>query len=744
MRTVSSMPRSGDLLGLVVQPCKQYGVVVVTVQYGPGVEPHDVDIDLDTGHHSKQRQGDVFTFQVESDDAFEVKARSARWSRVADYMGMAESFRITTVLVQVELHAIEITKDTAVFVPNDEFVRLSYAIAGQPETVAKVALVVRDHADTELERHLVPRPYAATGTYDWAGALQRTMQESPFKLQMELTSDVGRSCSSNDETVAIEIAAVAIALDDGRVAAMPAGREQDVLARLQLELQGSPYVGRILYDSALFKVRDTEMDDGASFNEYRNLWGAGVAVPLVASVTFATKAGLPRRVPRLLAGTRVLWDVALLSAGEERALLDERGVHASAKAFWQSVSGQAATTTVPVGRTAHKDLGGMRSPIGGRGLHQEHWRLLDPAWSFARPAQRAWAAYSLCSISGVTPSADTGINFRPGRIAGDVHRIRAMVQHEVDLDRVMPSLNDTVPGNLRSPVLQLANWRLVVISENYWIGAGLGDFDAAPLRAEYDKAAVLITRGNGFVHGDKTVAWRTEYARLVPLLAAIPWARHAMLPQCGDHPAAFRSHEEYVDGTLPGVRNMAKRAVQMLFSSHRKEYARECERYASTVIKFVMWNLFPSVETGSAPAFLAPPLGRPPAGPPGLTVIQFAGRGMYNREAELQGGTYTSGLAPTLEHYNRRDKACFLTFDGQDVDAGTMVHEIGHHLFLAHAPGHYTPGKQPAGYQPGAHARNEWCLMSYQRDRRHFCGLCLMKLAGYDYFNHIQPDGTVV
>jgi hypothetical protein len=57
-------------------------------------------------------------------------------------------------------------------------------------------------------------------------------------------------------------------------------------------------------------------------------------------------------------------------------------------------------------------------------------------------------------------------------------------------------------------------------------------------------------------------------------------------------------------------------------------------------------------------------------------------------------------------------------------------HEIGHLLFLPHAPG--KAGGPAAVHDDVLHWKN--CMMSYEFDREmKFCGLCLLRLRGWDY-----------
>jgi hypothetical protein len=76
------------------------------------------------------------------------------------------------------------------------------------------------------------------------------------------------------------------------------------------------------------------------------------------------------------------------------------------------------------------------------------------------------------------------------------------------------------------------------------------------------------------------------------------------------------------------------------------------------------------------------------------------------------------------------------------TDAGaeqTPAHEIGHCMFLPHAPrvdvtsaGARVEVTSGGGITPDFHDGKNWnCLMSYNRPRPGFCGLCLLRLRGY-------------
>lgn len=73
----------------------------------------------------------------------------------------------------------------------------------------------------------------------------------------------------------------------------------------------------------------------------------------------------------------------------------------------------------------------------------------------------------------------------------------------------------------------------------------------------------------------------------------------------------------------------------------------------------------------------------------------------------------------------------------KDLDV-VLVHEVGHALFLPHAARHTPTADLGGGEVPGVHVLHDNCLMNYELDSKHFCGLCLLRLRGWDWqgFRH--------
>ncbi len=61
------------------------------------------------------------------------------------------------------------------------------------------------------------------------------------------------------------------------------------------------------------------------------------------------------------------------------------------------------------------------------------------------------------------------------------------------------------------------------------------------------------------------------------------------------------------------------------------------------------------------------------------------------------------------------------------ADETTAAHELGHCLFLAHAPGGNVGNADPHGHD----AAMANCLMGYHATATDFCGFCLLRLRGW-------------
>jgi hypothetical protein len=117
----------------------------------------------------------------------------------------------------------------------------------------------------------------------------------------------------------------------------------------------------------------------------------------------------------------------------------------------------------------------------------------------------------------------------------------------------------------------------------------------------------------------------------------------------------------------------------------------------------------------------------------GLTIMQFE---QCSEQEALTGISSLNGMAV----FTRLKQTGFLLTRTVASAAQTPAHEIGHCMFIPHAPrldvtsaGARDEITSGGGITPDFHDGKNWnCLMSYNRPRPGFCGLCLLRLRGYN------------
>ena len=74
--------------------------------------------------------------------------------------------------------------------------------------------------------------------------------------------------------------------------------------------------------------------------------------------------------------------------------------------------------------------------------------------------------------------------------------------------------------------------------------------------------------------------------------------------------------------------------------------------------------------------------------------------------------------------------AADLTYPTKSLRA-TFKHELAHALFLPHSPGRVS--KTTPSPHPECHVKGDSCLMNYDLNSDHFCGLCMMRMRGWNW-----------
>ncbi len=359
------------------------------------------------------------------------------------------------------------------------------------------------------------------------------------------------------------------------------------------------------------------------------------------------------------------------------------------------------------------------------------WQSLKSAWGFLKGASRDWAGYTRPGlVAGV--DADSGVWFDPSRMAGDVFTVTAFLDPSGDLydtpDEGKPYAD---AGSHKSDPLRIELRRRIKVVDNLKIGAGAAGLDVAGLN---DRYGLVPTR---FEPADParsaTGDWLAAYTKaLAHFTAASPNGFVALAAESdpGGWPVKFRSYADYKAqmGRKKPFAGFLRRVRDFLGVTSEGDYRTECDSHASAIVSQTL------IELGLAD---------------GLTLVRFEHDGRHNMPP---GRGAVLGWGPSVPGCTGRNRAVALMFCRAAADAGLvrkiLVHEVGHALFLAHAPGVGNTEGEPAGCQPGAH----WdrgpadpglhCVMSYHDKAEHLCGLCLVKLAGADY-TKVGSDGTV-
>lgn len=630
--------------------------------------------------------------------------------------------------------------DCECFAPLVDTVLIHYEITGDLDQAEAVYLRVTSQKKADLallEKKLDGRPQSK-GIFMWDGAITDpgyqgciNLAGSPYWLQLGLPGPGAARKFTNKAAIRVELLQTELTVGDTFGLGEDDGNS-DALDKLREELKRTPGKGTIRMPGSFFKRTNGEMNTSASYSVYFEFLGRGVPMPLFVRLSLKGKDGGRKRSPQAVAGTRILWD----AWPEDEAGLDKnlsgRGVHETAKKFIKKVSVYKKSETDPPGATCQWELGGIRADSRARKQGRKQFGPLLDDWKTAEPVKRGWAGLSICAKAGEA-AADSGMLYFNGRIAGDRYQVTAYVDLDGSLDDKDPKLGDIVPAPRKSATLSLQNWRDVRLSKSYKIGAKTTALNFDEANQEFRKGALSILPKPGLTPEDIQERWKEEYRKVLAILSRSPiykgdadedrspFYRDAAEKDPGPYPAAFISPEDYWAKTNPDTGFFGKvwhRIKDFFGAVDHAAYIAKCDHAA--------YNIYSEV----AKAF--------PLGEDGLTVFKFENHGEHNR----QSGTFTLGIAPAIPGYTSRTQSVLFVFSpGQAAE--TVMHEMGHNLFLPHAPGHWESGKNPDGFRPDMHDKDQICLMSYHREAKYFCALCQLRMGGW-YHDSIKNDGTVI
>lgn len=510
----------------------------------------------------------------------------------------------------------------------------------------------------------------------------------------------------------------------------------------------------------------SQMYDNTAFAAYENLWGAGPRIPVFATVWIESSGGQKVLAPKALGGVHFLWDW--------EDVPEEVGhVHPQARAFLTETvdyyrnapkPGEGPEVKPHPADNCHVDYGGKR----GKGLPVFQPLPPEPGVAPLPNAfwpHRRWAAGTEAWIKGKHVSK-TGVLFQPSRMAGDAWRVTVYAVHEKDghLDIDVPDPPPLKATAKKSTGLFMT-YREVQIARYLTKTPRIGRADLNTVRAYYEEARIKMTgpaRLESMTRADYDARVRAAIATIshranVPILGN-HMVDPAMSQYIGGGSAArpsgaaltFRDYGHLKDSLFQenrrrlkahGLSDAAAAAqahAQMLQTlidcdlidlHHPNDpatYHAKCDDLAEDIVKEAC----------------APYLG---AVTEGIVILQFDALNNFNTST-------LAGEAVTLST-STRSRCAFLSvlprastsYPGDlhhtpkkgDTLEKTLAHEIGHHLFLPHSPyGNPLPYQGDPVEQNKEDRRHDHsdqlCMMTYNRDDLHFCGLCVLRLRGWD------------
>ena len=528
-----------------------------------------------------------------------------------------------------------------------------------------------------------------------------------------------------------------------------------------------PLVSNIYKYGHWFTKDTSEMEDNTGYDVYKDLWDDGPRLPVFAKIRLADSSDAEVKLEdgpgaKALGKTKFLWD--WVNVLENPAVTQSQ---LAPRAFLTSSIDYDKNVTQPTGNCCHVDRGGKRGPKAepifpeqGGYKPRDDLKNSDFPFKVETCETRKWAAFSYAWSKGKLRGR-TGVLFRPSRMAGDAYKLVVYVAWDktsakkIELDKVDQPLNAPAPITAETGTHEV--WREIHLARYYRKQtAAITDFVAANLaaiRTPYNEAFVEVV--NKMAAGDNVqlptpAADYNKKAESALKSAKDAWIDDHLMVIPGANHAGTAS--EFLIETLA---NFATN-VQNWFP---KKYP----HHPNPVVGANNW-LANNGLTGPGGQAAYGRSGRYILLGPGLkllddldllkdardgaTIMQFQFEHQLDAAmvpAGASAGKITNGAAVDIPG-STRHRCCFV-FWRTRVD--TFVHEIGHHLFLPHSPFQFggrvlpatavvlptgsNPGNVPPGSQEERHDFVDTaCVMSYNPPRPAFCGLCQLRLRGWD------------
>ena len=427
-----------------------------------------------------------------------------------------------------------------------------------------------------------------------------------------------------------------------------------------------------------------------------------------------------------------------------------------------------SATTTPPGLGCHVDRGGKRGAVGcavfpaqaNPGTDNPAARVFPFEVSHTTLVTRTWSAVSLPQKTG-TYAGCSGVIFQPAPVAGDSSALSVCLyfpQEFAQVDVVDTDNPDDPKNRLPKNRVALTGnwevWRELHVPRYYKKkaaqigGAGaLKDFDFALIKRKFQFAYIRlrVPAPVGMAQADFDRILNQIVANgvnPVPPPNALPaFIARAVAPNnwaLGDFLLGFKTHAQwtlalnaaappirppnYFDNLLPaGVLdpyNPLNSVWNVAAYNQPAPYETLCKLDWGRQILVRLLDDYAVDEIGANP-------------PDGIYILQG------NEMTNFGSGSNAFGIHFLPAHRNR---GCFIFFRENTSDPvfeNTIVHELGHNLFMAHC---HDRKQDPWKFHQSPYGI---CIMSYQFTTRNtFCGACLLRLRGWSLYNVIPGGGT--
>jgi len=618
--------------------------------------------------------------------------------------------------------------DTFCFAPEAEKSKIKYELDDVcgAITKAKLQLFHRAQKAPIWEKDLKDGDLAhGPHEIEWDGAIKKggdfpegfiTVEHSPYKLKLTIQGEPDAHNYSPTAWTYFHILVHSIELEKGVKESLSRDLDKNLLDTWSIPADGKTQKVKLI--SNLFSTGSADKVDATSYTEYRDLWKdsgeEGPNLPIFAKLFVKNSSGDKKDVPKAIGKVRLLWDW--------RDSPEDLSIHfTQAKEFLEPALDYDKNVTKPKGDNCHKDRGGKRGddtkPVFPTRPGYPEKAALDAnkfPFKVDRCATRKWSSYSETWRTGKL-MGKTGVSFQPSHMAGDAYLVDVYFAHNRRPDG-KDDLDTEDNNQLQHAVKKSTGiwqiWREVQISLYHKKHASLPSLNIPTVATTLAKAYVELVDKSGAIQSPMA-GYDTKIRVHLGGLSA---ERQASV-KAGDQGTITKGGIKYVSyaafkTAVKTLRGFTDPALAAWLTANSVASAADYKVFLEAIADNVVIKTCNEYFTASD----------------GIKIFHL--EPYWDADGGMKSDT--GGFASTSFANNTRKKSGYIhgVLPPPPSIKEIASHEIGHQLFLPHAPG--TARGPAAVHDQVAHWNN--CMMSYEFDKEmKFCGLCLLRLRGWDH-----------